>query len=162
MRNIIFSTTLAAGLIMSLAIKADPDTLKACLDSNSDKPDKVTICDMQQVQAAIDARNKELDEKYKQAKADLQKEQDELKKKQSTQQPPSTGGSSSTDTASTSESSKNSNGSNSSFSEPTPNNHSESEASGTSSGASNQPEPEKQKPKQSGFGKKPATTIQWY
>ncbi|MBX9586389.1 MAG: hypothetical protein K2X50_03940 [Gammaproteobacteria bacterium] len=156
MRNILFTTTLAAGLILSLSSNADDSALKACLDSNSDKPNKTTLCDMQQLQAAIDARNKDLDEKYKQAKSDLQKEQDELKKKQaSTQQKPSEGSSSSTGSASnTSSSSPDNSG--------TTNNTKTEDSSSTSvSSSQSQPEKATQQP-QSGYGKKPSPTIQWY
>ncbi len=165
MRNILFTTTLVAGLILSLSSKADQDALKACLDSNSDKPNKTTVCDMQQLQSAIDARNKDLDDKYKQAKADLQKEQDDLKKKQTTMQPnPSEGSSASTGNTGSSSSSQGSTnaGSSSSDNSGTTNN-SKTENSGSTSDSNNPSQPEKpaQQP-QSGFGKKPSPTIQWY
>lgn len=80
MRTFLVKTLLMGGLLFSLTGIAD-DSLSACLEANSDNPDKNTVCARAQLQSAIEARNKELDQQYEQAKTDLKKQQEELFKK---------------------------------------------------------------------------------
>jgi hypothetical protein len=80
MNTLLVKSTLVAGLLFSLASLAD-DKMSSCLEANAGKADKTTLCNQQQLQTAIDARNKDLDQQYEKAKADLKKQQEDLSKK---------------------------------------------------------------------------------
>ncbi len=163
MRNLIFTTTSLAGLLLSLSVlAADDDAYKACLESNSGKSDKITVCDMQKLQSAIDARNKDLDDKYKAAKTELQKEQDDLNKKQQSTTPPPATGSSSASNSSSSSSSSNSSGSEGASQQGSSNSNTDNSNSSSNNGSSQSQSGNQSQQQQSGFGKKPSPTIQWY